>query len=231
VFCEEHDLKMCSVADLIAHRRRTERLVERVSSVKLPTRHGEFDLHVYRSVFDPAPHLAVTKGPIGRHDEFGHPYVYDAPVLVRIHSECITGDVFGSQRCDCGPQLDEALAMVEREEVGAVLYMRQEGRGIGLTNKIRAYALQECGFDTVEANTQLGFPPDLRDYGLGAQILLDLGIRQMKLLTNNPRKVIALEGYGLEITERVPIVIPATDHNEAYLAAKKDKLGHLLEKP
>ncbi len=228
-FCAEHGLKMCSVADLIAYRRRTERLVERVSSVKLPTAYGDFDLHVYRSVFEPAPHLALTRGPIGVHDEYGHAYVHDEPVLVRVHSECITGDVFGSQRCDCGSQLHRALQMVAAADCGALIYMRQEGRGIGLTNKIRAYALQECGFDTVDANTELGYAPDLREYGLGAQILLDLGIRKLRLLTNNPRKVVGLDGYGLEIVERVPIEIAPSDHNGAYLAAKKSKLGHLLE--
>jgi 3,4-dihydroxy 2-butanone 4-phosphate synthase/GTP cyclohydrolase II len=227
-FCAQHGVKMCSVADLIAYRRKNEKLVERATTVKFPTENGLFDLHVYRAIWDPHPHLALCKGGVGEKDEFGRVRLQEKPVLVRIHSECCTGDVFGSLRCDCGPQLREAMRVVEREGRGAIIYMRQEGRGIGLMNKMRAYALQDQGLDTVEANKQLGFAPDLRDYGIGAQILADLGIQKMRILTNNPRKVVGLEGYGLEIVERVPIDITSNEHNRAYLAAKRDKLGHLL---
>jgi 3,4-dihydroxy 2-butanone 4-phosphate synthase/GTP cyclohydrolase II len=228
-FGREHGIRICSVADLIAYRRRTEKLVERTSVVSLPTAHGSFDLHVYAAKFDHNPHLALCKGPIGRRDDFGRGLPIDEPVLVRVHSECLTGDVFGSCRCDCGPQLREALRLVEREGRGVVLYMRQEGRGIGLANKMRAYELMDRErIDTVEANRRLGFPPDLRDYGVGAQILWDLGIRKMRMVTNNPRKIVALEGYGLEIVERVPLEIASNEQNRGYLAAKKEKLGHLL---
>ncbi|MGH7294568.1 MAG: GTP cyclohydrolase II, partial [Polyangiaceae bacterium] len=227
-FCEDHGLKMCSVADLIAHRRRTEKVVERETTIKFPTEFGVFDLHVFKAAYDVHPHLALTKGGVGARDDFGRTPTQDGPVLVRVHSECCTGDVFGSLRCDCGPQLRQAMRMVEREGRGAILYMRQEGRGIGLMNKMRAYALQDQGLDTVEANQRLGFAPDLRDYGIGAQILGDLGIARMRLMTNNPRKIVGLEGYGLEIVERVPIEIGQNETNRAYLAAKRDKLGHLL---
>jgi 3,4-dihydroxy 2-butanone 4-phosphate synthase/GTP cyclohydrolase II len=228
-FCATHGLKICSVADLIAYRRKKERLVERVSSVQLPTEYGEFDLYTYSARYDHNPHLALCKGGVGKRDEAGKPVMLDEPVLVRVHSECLTGDVFGSCRCDCGPQLREAMRMVDRAGRGVVLYMRQEGRGIGLMNKMRAYELMDREpIDTVEANRRLGFAPDLRDYGVGAQILTDLGIRKMRMVTNNPRKIVALEGYGLEIVERVPIEVPSNERNRGYLATKKEKLGHLL---
>jgi len=211
-------LRLVSIADLIAYRRRTEKLIRPLSEVDLPTEHGTFRLRLYESTFDGAHHVAMVRGDVnGRRD-----------VLVRVHSECLTGDVFGSQRCDCGEQLATAMQRIQQEGKGAVVYLRQEGRGIGLGNKLRAYALQDEGHDTVEANAALGFKPDLRDYGIGAQILLDLGLSTIRLLTNNPRKVVGLDGYGLELVARVPIVPPATDENRGYLAVKRDKLGHLL---
>jgi 3,4-dihydroxy 2-butanone 4-phosphate synthase/GTP cyclohydrolase II len=218
-FAARHSLRMVAIADLIAYRRQSERLVEMVREVDLPTTLGHFRLRLYRSAVDGCEHLTLLKGDLAG----------DPPPLVRVHSECLTGDVFGSMRCDCGEQLRASMRMVEREGRGAVLYMRQEGRGIGLANKLHAYALQEQGLDTVEANERLGFPADLRDYGLGAQILVDLGVRRMRLITNNPRKVVGLEGHGLEIVERVPIVFPASPHNRRYLDAKRRKLGHLIE--
>ncbi|MBR2837345.1 MAG: bifunctional 3,4-dihydroxy-2-butanone-4-phosphate synthase/GTP cyclohydrolase II [Kiritimatiellae bacterium] len=217
-FAAEHGLRMMSIADLIAYRRRHDRLVELVEEVDLPTDHGHFRLKMYRSRVTGLEHLALVKGKV---DD-------GAPVLVRVHSECFTGDVLGSERCDCGPQLHTAMEMIEQEGRGAVLYMRQEGRGIGLENKLHAYRKQEEGLDTVEANIALGFPPDLRDYGEGAQILVDLGIRRLRLLTNNPRKIAGLEGYGLEIAERVPIVIPANAHDKRYLDTKREKMGHII---
>jgi 3,4-dihydroxy 2-butanone 4-phosphate synthase/GTP cyclohydrolase II len=229
-FCRKHGLKMCSVAQIIAFRQRTESLVRRVAQAKLPSRFGRFDLHVYESVVDPFPHVALTMGGIGLPGVNGKAPVQDEPVLVRIHSECLTGDALGSLLCDCGQQLQSAMSRVAQEGRGAVLYMRQEGRGIGLTNKIRAYWLQqEEGLDTVEANERLGFQPDLRDYGIGAQIMVDLGIRKVRLMTNNPRKIVALEGFDLRIVERVPLVIEPNALNARYLDTKRQKMGHLLD--
>jgi 3,4-dihydroxy 2-butanone 4-phosphate synthase/GTP cyclohydrolase II len=228
-FCAGHGLKMCTIEDLIKHRRQRERLIRRELALKLPTRHGEFDLIAYTSVVDPEPHLALTIGGVGL-EVGGCVPVQDEPVLVRIHSSCLTGDIFDSLLCDCGSQLHQAMEQVAAAGKGAVLYMRQEGRGIGLMAKLRAYKLQqEEGLDTVEANQRLGFGPDLRHYGIGAQILLDLGIRQMRLLTNNPKKVVGVDGYGLRIVERVPIQVPPTRNNRRYLRTKKEKLGHLLD--
>ena len=215
-FAARHKLKMATIADLIAYRRRTESLVERVSSSVLPTEYGRFDIAIYREKLTGLEHAALTLGRLGD------------PALVRVHSECLTGDVFGSCRCDCGPQLHAALRMIAREGSGAVIYMRQEGRGIGLGNKIKAYGLQDKGYDTVTANEALGFPADLRDYGIGAQILCDLGLRRLRLITNNPKKLAGLSGYGLQIAGRVPLVIRPNAHNARYLRTKKEKLGHLL---
>ena len=228
-FCARHELKMCTIADLIEYRRRREKLIRREIALKLPTDFGAFDLFAYSSMVDQEPHLALALGGIGV-DSGGVVPVQTDPVLVRMHSECLTGDVLHSAKCDCGPQLQYAMKQVADAGRGVIVYMRQEGRGIGLLNKLKAYKLQEEeGLDTVEANKRLGFAPDLRHFGIGAQILHDLGVRDIKLLTNNPRKVIGLEGYGLRIVERVPIQMPPGDHNRNYLQAKKDKLGHLLD--
>lgn len=228
-FCREHGLKMCTIEDLIKYRRQREKLIRRELELKLPTAHGVFDLFVYTSVVDPEPHLALSMGGVGV-EVGGCVPVQNESVLVRIHSECLTGDIFDSQLCDCGSQLHRAMAQIREAGKGAVLYMRQEGRGIGLLAKLRAYQLQQReGLDTVEANQRLGLPPDLRHYGIGAQILSDLGIRQIRLLTNNPKKVIGLDGYGLRIVERVPIEIPPNQTNKHYLQTKKQKLGHLLD--
>jgi 3,4-dihydroxy 2-butanone 4-phosphate synthase/GTP cyclohydrolase II len=228
-FCSRHQLKMCTIEDLIKFRRQRERLIRRELTVKLPTRLGEFDLIAYTSVVDPEPHLALCLGGIGLEGPDGIP-VQKEPVLVRIHSQCLTGDVFASLLCDCGSQLHQAMRQVQAAGKGVVLYMRQEGRGIGLLAKLQAYKLQrEEGLDTVEANQRLGFSADLRHYGIGAQILLDLGIRQLRLLTNNPKKVVGVDGYGLRIVERVPIQIPPNEINRKYLITKKEKLGHLLD--
>lgn len=215
-FADRHKLKICTIASLIEYRRRKEKLVQRIESVSLPTDYGDFTLHLYESVIDGEQHLALVKGE-----------VRDREVLVRVHSQCLTGDIFMSRRCDCGYQFTRALERIGKEG-GVLLYMRQEGRGIGLKNKIKAYRLQENGADTVEANHMLGFASDLRHYGIGAQILLDLGVKKIKLLTNNPKKIIGLQGYGLEIVQRVPIKIDACPDNERYLNTKKEKLGHIL---
>lgn len=218
-FAACHNLKIVTVADIIAYRLRKERLVRRAVETTLPTRYGgEFRAIAYENDVDFHEHLALVKGEIGP----------DEPILVRVHSECLTGDVFGSERCDCGDQLRCAMRMIDREGKGIIVYMHQEGRGIGLINKLKAYNLQDEGFDTVEANERLGFKPDLRDYGIGAQILLDLGVRKMRLMTNNPKKIKGLEGYGLEIVERVPIETIPHKKNIGYLRTKKDKLGHLI---
>ena len=217
-FAKKHDFTIVSIRDIIEFRRIREKLVECVVSVNFPTKYGMFKLKLYESVIDDHHHLAMVKGDV----------TTDEPVLVRVHSECLTGDVLGSLRCDCGDQLSYALEMVEKEGRGVVLYMRQEGRGIGLSNKIKAYKLQDNGIDTVDANIMLGFDPDLRDYGIGAQILSDLGITKIRLMTNNPKKVIGLEGYGLEIVERVNIEVPITHENASYMQTKKDKMGHIL---
>jgi 3,4-dihydroxy 2-butanone 4-phosphate synthase/GTP cyclohydrolase II len=218
VFSLEHSIKIITVASLIEYRRRTEKLIRKIAQTELPTDYGTWTLHVYESEIDDNHHVALVQGDIK-----GEP-----PPLVRAHSECVTGDVFSSHRCDCGEQLRLAMRMIQKEGRGIVLYMRQEGRGIGWANKVLAYELQDAGMDTVEANEHLGFPPDMRDYGLGAQILVDLGLRKMRLLTNNPTKRVGLEAFGLEAVERVPLVTEPTETNRRYLQTKQTKLGHLL---
>ena len=217
-FSRKHNLKICTIADLIKYRRESEKLIEKITQTVLPTDYGDFSLILYNSNIDKNYHLALVMGDIGNEES----------VLVRVHSECLTGDVFGSLRCDCGPQLHKAMQMIKDEGRGIILYMGQEGRGIGFINKMRAYSLQDKGLDTVEANEALGFPADLREYGIGAQILADLGVRKIRLLTNNPRKIVGLEGYGLEITERLPLKVPENPLNEDYIKTKKEKLGHIL---
>ena len=218
-FSKEHDIKIVSVAQIIAYRVLHEKMIERVADARLPSRYGDFRAIAFKSSVDAAEHLALVMGTIDSEE----------PVLVRVHSECLTGDVLGSIRCDCGLQLDKALQLIAEEGKGVFLYMRQEGRGIGLHNKIKAYSLQDQGMDTVEANTTLGFEPDLRHYGVGAQILKDLGVGTMRLLTNNPKKVIGLDSYGLKLAERVPIIIPSNPENDRYMKTKKTKMGHLLD--
>jgi 3,4-dihydroxy 2-butanone 4-phosphate synthase/GTP cyclohydrolase II len=215
---QKHTLKIISVAEIISYRRTREKLVECLTTLQFPTKFGEFDLAVYQDTIHNDTHLALIKGD----------FPTDNPVLVRVHSQCLTGDIFGSQRCDCGPQLDRALEQINTEGQGVLVYLRQEGRGIGLKNKLLAYNLQEEGLDTVEANQSLGFKPDLREYGIGAQILKDIGVRKIRLLTNNPRKIVGLDGHGLEVVDREPIEIPAHAKNRQYLEAKRDKLGHLI---
>ena len=218
-FAKEHNLKMITIKDLIQHRIQTERFINKIETVEMPTDHGHFQLTCYEDMINKKYHYALTMGEWNTNDA----------VMVRVHSECITGDVFGSQRCDCGPQLDTAMKMIAKEGTGAVLYMSQEGRGIGIANKLKAYKLQEQGADTVEANKKLGFDADLRDYGVGAQMMLDLNLTKLRLITNNPKKIIGLEGYGLEVVERVPIQIEACEHNKKYLSTKASKLGHMLK--
>jgi 3,4-dihydroxy 2-butanone 4-phosphate synthase/GTP cyclohydrolase II len=217
-FARKHRLKICTISDLIEFRRTRERLIERIEVVKLPTDYGDFNLHLYESRIDGRNHLALVCGEVAGQQN----------VLVRVHSECLTGDVFGSRRCDCGPQLHQAMRQIAEAGSGVLVYMRQEGRGIGLVSKIKAYKLQEQGYDTVEANQKLGFDMDLREYGLGAQILADLGLQTIRLLTNNPRKVVGLEGYGLKIVEQLPIKVKPNPHNARYLQTKRQKMGHLL---
>jgi len=218
-YCAKHKLKIITIASLIDYRRKNEKLIECVSVVDLPTKYGDFTLYSYMSKITGESHLALVKGDVKT----------SAPVLTRVHSECLTGDVFGSQRCDCGEQLDMAMKKISREGRGVLLYMRQEGRGIGFVNKMRAYSLQDKGMDTVEANKALGFPADMRDYGIGAEILADLGVKKLRLLTNNPKKISGIEGFGLEIVERMPIQVKANKRNVRYLTTKMEKMGHILD--
>ena len=218
-FAKHHKLKLISIEDLIRYKRKTEKLITRLDTINLPTDYGKFEFHLYQSEFDDKQHIALTHGNYKDQDS----------VLVRVHSECLTGDVFSSKRCDCGIQLDSAMKAIVEEGSGAIIYLKQEGRGIGLKHKIKAYKLQESGLDTVEANEELGFPPDMRDYGIGAQILKDLGIKKLKVMTNNPKKLIGLEGHGIEISERVKMDINANPDNQKYLSTKKKKLGHMID--
>ena len=226
LFAQKHHLKLITVKDLIAWRSTREKLIEKLVEVDLPTEFGQFHVYAYRNTMEDAgdcrTHIALVAGDIAGASES------DAGVLVRVHSECLTGDVFGSLRCDCGPQLRAAMEMIEREGAGVLLYMRQEGRGIGIVNKLKAYKLQEEGLDTVDANIALGYAPDLRDYGTGAQILMDLGLKKIRLMTNNPQKVIGLEGYGIQIVDRIPLVVEPNEFNKKYLITKESKMGHIL---
>jgi 3,4-dihydroxy 2-butanone 4-phosphate synthase/GTP cyclohydrolase II len=228
-FCEKHNLKIASIAKLIEYRLQRESQIKRLECVKLPTDYGDFTLIAYDSVTSAEPHLALCKGEIGRLDENGKPVEHHEPLLVRVHSECMTGDLFHSQRCECGYQMVTAMKMIEQAGKGALIYLRQEGRGIGLTNKLRAYKLQEQGLDTVDANLQLGLGVDKRDYGIGAQICRDLGLREIKILTNNPKKISRLEVYGIKIVEQIPLKAEPGEHNIDYLRTKKYRLGHLLD--
>ncbi|MBI4057079.1 MAG: bifunctional 3,4-dihydroxy-2-butanone-4-phosphate synthase/GTP cyclohydrolase II [Elusimicrobia bacterium] len=218
-FSQKHNLKIVTIADLIEYRRKSEKLVQKISQAKLPTRHGDFTLHLYQEKLSGKQHMALVMGQVKGED----------PILVRVHSSCITGDTLSSLRCDCGEQLNQAFSRIAQEGKGVLLYLSQEGRGIGLINKIKSYALQDCGLDTVQANEALGFKADLREYGIGVQILADLGISKLRILTNNPRKIVGLEGYGMTVVERVPIQIRPNNHNQRYIQAKKEKLGHILE--
>ncbi len=228
-FCGRHKMKMTSVAKLIEYRLQHEPQVRRIQQIKLPTAYGEFSLIGYQSPMTAEPHLALVKGGVGSLDDSGRPITHDEPVLVRVHSECLTGDLFHSQRCECGDQLVAAMKMIEKEGKGALIYLRQEGRGIGLANKLKAYKLQEQGLDTVDANVKLGFSADKRDYGIGAQICRDLGLRRIRILTNNPKKISRLQVYGIEIVEQIPLKIKPGKHNADYLRTKKQRLGHMLD--
>jgi len=228
-FCEKHNLKIGSIAKLVEYRLQRESQIKRIEHVSLPTDYGEFKLIGYKSITSSEPHLALCKGSVGELDKNGKPVEHDEPVLVRVHSECMTGDLFHSQRCECGYQLITAMKMIEEAGKGALIYLRQEGRGIGLTNKLRAYKLQEHGLDTVEANLQLGFTPDRRDYGIGAQICRDLGLKNIRILTNNPKKISRLEVYGIKIVEQIPLIAEPTKHNVDYLRTKKYRFGHMLD--
>jgi 3,4-dihydroxy 2-butanone 4-phosphate synthase/GTP cyclohydrolase II len=228
-FCEKHNLKITTIAKLIEYRLQRESQIKRIQSVLLPTDYGEFELIGYESITSAEPHLALCKGNVGKLDEKGNPVVIDEPILVRVHSECLTGDLFHSQRCECGYQLIAAMQIIEKEGRGAIIYLRQEGRGIGLANKLHAYKLQEEGLDTVQANLKLGFRADRRDYGIGAQILRDLGLRQIRILTNNPKKISRLEVYGIKIAEQIPLRAKPGPHNVNYLKTKKYRLGHFLD--
>lgn len=227
-FCKTHNLKMCTIAELISYRLKREQLVKRVESIPLPTKWGTFQLYSYQSQFDPEPHLALTMGGVGELGANGEVILQDDPVLVRVHSECLTGDVFGSQRCDCGSQLDQAMQRIAAVGKGALVYLRQEGRGIGLAKKLAAYKLQDGGLDTVDANLKLGLPADKRDYGIGVQILRDLGLRKLRVMTNNPKKIYGIDGFGIQVVEEVPIKTEPNLHNEKYLESKKSRMGHRL---
>ena len=228
-FCEKHNLKIASISKLVEYRLQRESQIKRLECVNLPTDYGEFTLIGYESITSAEPHLALCKGGVGRLDDKGKPIEHDEPLLVRVHSECMTGDLFHSQRCECGYQLITAMKMIEEAGKGALIYLRQEGRGIGLSNKLRAYKLQEQGFDTVDANLELGFMADKRDYGIGAQICRDLGLRKIRILTNNPKKINRLEVYGIKIVEQIPLKAKPSKHNINYLKTKKSRLGHMLD--